>query len=154
MSYIENNLMSGEVIVHRANLHWMIYLPSIFIGLFSVLICFIGGGAIVFGIMLLLFLVMPMAVSAAVSAQTSEFAVTNKRVMMKVGFIRRTSLEVLLTKVEALMVDQDILGRIFGFGTIIVEGTGGTKNPFSKIANPMVFRRAVQEQIEKATERK
>ena len=67
--------------------------------------------------------------------------------MIKTGFIRRNSLETLLTKVEGIQVNQGMLGRILNYGTIIVKGTGGTSNPFHKIDAPLEFRKKVQEQI-------
>ena len=87
-----------------------------------------------------------------VEYRTSEFAVTTKRIIIKVGLIRRRTLELLLTKVETVGVDQSIPGRVLGFGTILVTGTGGTKEPFSNIADPMEFRRHVQEQTARLRE--
>jgi uncharacterized membrane protein YdbT with pleckstrin-like domain len=81
-------------------------------------------------------------------------AVTNKRVLIKTGLIRRHSLETLLSKIESIGVAQSILGRILGFGTIVISGTGGSKEPFHKIADPMQFRRRVQEQIAAMEERR
>jgi uncharacterized membrane protein YdbT with pleckstrin-like domain len=66
---------------------------------------------------------------------------------VRVGFIHRNSLEVLLNKVEGIQVNQGILGRILGFGSITVSGTGGTKDPFHKIDAPLEFRKKAQEQI-------
>ena len=77
----------------------------------------------------------------------SEFAVTNKRVLIKTGWIRRHSLETLLSKIEGIRVEQDVLGRMWDYGTIVVSGTGGSKEPFRRIASPMQFRREIQEQI-------
>ena len=68
--------------------------------------------------------------------------------MVKTGFIRRHSLETFLTMIEGIVIDQDILGRIFNYGSIIVTGTGGTKEPFQKVKSPLKFRTKVQEQIE------
>ena len=84
------------------------------------------------------------ALSRWITARTSEFAVTNKRVIIKVGLIRRHTLELLLGKVESIGVDQSILGRIVGYGSIVVIGTGGTKEPFKNIAEPLEFRKQVQ----------
>jgi uncharacterized membrane protein YdbT with pleckstrin-like domain len=78
---------------------------------------------------------------------TSEFAVTNKRVIVKIGLIYRQTLELVLTKVETIRVEQSIMGRIFDFGTIVVSGTGGTKEPFKDIASPLKFREQVQSQL-------
>lgn len=87
------------------------------------------------------------AIASFINFKTSEFGVTNKRVIVKVGFIRRNSLEILLNKVEGIQVNQGILGRILGLGSITVIGTNGTKDPFHKIRAPLEFRRKVQEQI-------
>ena len=76
---------------------------------------------------------------------TSEFAVTNKRVIIKVGLISRRTLEMNLSKIESVNVNQTIIGRLIGFGTIVVIGTGGTKEPFERISNPMQFRRSFQQ---------
>lgn len=77
---------------------------------------------------------------------TSEFAVTNKRVVIKVGLISRRMIEMNLSKVESIEVRQDIPGRLVNYGTIVVIGTGGTKEPFTTIDDPLAFRRAVQTQ--------
>lgn len=87
--------------------------------------------------------------TAFVSYQTSEYGLTNKRVLVKVGFIKRQSLEIFLQKIEGIKVNQSIFGRFFGYGTIIIIGTGGTQNFFSLIQDPLVYRKKVQEQIEK-----
>jgi uncharacterized membrane protein YdbT with pleckstrin-like domain len=74
----------------------------------------------------------------------SEFAVTNRRVLIKVGVIRRHSVELLLEKVEGIGIEQSMTGRLLNFGSIIVTGTGGTKETFHEISAPLEFRRQVQ----------
>ena len=78
---------------------------------------------------------------------TSEFAITNKRVIVKMGLIRRHTLELNLQRVESVSVDQTTIGRILGYGTITIIGTGGTREPFRRIAHPLEFRKAVEEQL-------
>ena len=79
-----------------------------------------------------------------IRSASSEFAITNKRVLIKVGLVRRHSLELLLQKVEGIGVDQSVMGRILGYGTITVSGVGGTKESFRMISDPLEFRRQVQ----------
>ena len=146
MGYIDQNLMSGEQVVYRTKLHWIVFLwPIIFIILALVFFAR-GKEAAILGTLFFLIAILS-AVLAFISLKTSEFGVTNKRVLIKVGFIRRNSLETLLQKVEGIQVNQGILGRIFNYGTILIKGTGGTSNPFHKIEAPMEFRKKVQEQI-------
>jgi len=122
MGYVDANLMRGESVTYRARLHW-----KIFVSLKALLTLFIA----------------PLLRRA-----TSEFAVTNKRVIVKVGLVTRRTVELNLSKVESVGVDQGLAGRVFGFGTIVVQGTGGTREAFPDIANPLGFRRAVNEAID------
>jgi uncharacterized membrane protein YdbT with pleckstrin-like domain len=74
----------------------------------------------------------------------SEFAVTDKRVLIKTGIIQRHTLETLLSKVENISVEQSLMGRLLNYGTIQVTGTGSTKETFANIAAPLEFRKQVQ----------
>lgn len=86
-------------------------------------------------------------ISVVVTYMTSEFAVTNKRVLFKMGFIRRRSLDRMLAKVEAIGINQSVLGRLLGYGTVVITGTGGVRQPFKNVVNPLELRRQVQKQI-------
>jgi uncharacterized membrane protein YdbT with pleckstrin-like domain len=81
---------------------------------------------------------------AMIRRQSSEFSVTNKRVLMKVGVISSHSIELMLNKIEAITVDQSFLGRLLGYGEVILTGSGGSKEVFSNIQSPLGFRSAVQ----------
>ena len=78
---------------------------------------------------------------------STEVAVSNKRVLIKSGFINRKSIEVLLPKIESIGVDESGLGRVLGYGSVVVRGTGGTFETFDRIAHPNEFRQQVQQQI-------
>ncbi|URQ08871.1 hypothetical protein BRM13312_00044 [Salmonella phage BRM 13312] len=79
------------------------------------------------------------------NVMTTEFAVTNKRVIVKRGFIRRDADELRLGKVETIKVDQSITGRIFRFSTISVIGTGGTRLLATGCAKGNEFRQKIYE---------
>ena len=147
MSYLEDSLVPGERVLYRAHLHWNTFLAS---GLVFVLFT-VGAIALAAydknnqGIALVIFVVgtLPL-VGAYLRYRCSEFAVTDKRVLIKTGIIRRHSLETLLSKVENIGIEQSLLGRVFDFGTIQVTGTGATKEVFANIAAPLEFRKQVQ----------
>jgi uncharacterized membrane protein YdbT with pleckstrin-like domain len=77
--------------------------------------------------------------------KTSEFVITNKRVIIKVGLISRRTLEMNLNKIETINVNQGILGRMLGYGTIVIIGSGGTKESFNGISDPLTFRKKCME---------
>jgi uncharacterized membrane protein YdbT with pleckstrin-like domain len=77
----------------------------------------------------------------------TEMAVTNKRVIVKSGLADRRTIELLLPRIESIAVEEPALGRLLGYGTVIVRGTGGTPEVFPQIARPLEFREQVQRQI-------
>jgi uncharacterized membrane protein YdbT with pleckstrin-like domain len=141
MGYVDQNLLQGEAIVYRARLHPIIFLVPLLLSLLG-LIAFAASAKLA---ALLLVIALLFALDRYIRLATSEFFVTNKRVLIKIGLVRRHTLELLLGKVETIVVEQGISGRLFNYGTIIVTGTGGTKELFPVIARPLEFRKAVQE---------
>jgi len=141
MSYVDNSLIPDEQVAFRTRLHVIIFLPPILLlGISIVLFAYgipLGGEAV-------LVVAILWGLAKYVDYASSEFAVTNKRVIIKVGILRRRTVEMLNTKVEAIAVNQGLIGRILGYGNIVVTGTGGTNEPFNGISSPLEFRRAVQ----------
>lgn len=166
MSYIDNNLSSGETVLYRTRLHWIAMFGH-FITAFVVTVAGISllitsfsklndtngdsGQLAVFGL-LLLFAAVVIVVVAFWKRSATEMAVTNKRVMVKVGLLSRRSTQIMLSKIESVQVDQSVVGRMLSFGTIVIRGVGGTPEPFVKIAHPLEFWNKVQEQIDKLQE--
>jgi uncharacterized membrane protein YdbT with pleckstrin-like domain len=142
MSYVDKSLLPGEQVTYRTHLHKIVFAWPAVLVLLSIVV-FVGSSLTGLGVLLLLAALIS-GLGIWVRYTTSEFAVTNKRVIIKVGLISRRTLEMLLSKIEAVAVDQGIGGRVFDYGTITVTGTGGTNEPFRQIAGPLEFRRAVQ----------
>ncbi|WP_406663159.1 PH domain-containing protein [Gallaecimonas sp. GXIMD1310] len=149
MSYVENNLMRDEKVVYKANIHWFVFVPGIALFVIS-MILFAGSsesGAPFFGFMILIVAIISL-IKALILKTTTELAITTKRVIAKVGLIRRNTVELNHSKVESFNVDQSIFGRVFGFGTLFVNGTGGGKTPIPSIDDPLEFRRNAMETID------
>jgi uncharacterized membrane protein YdbT with pleckstrin-like domain len=68
-------------------------------------------------------------------------------VVAKIGFISVHTVELLLQKVEAIGVDQTLAGRLFGYGTLELVGTGGTAEAFARVRRPDALRDAVVRQL-------
>jgi len=126
-SYVEGALVGGEKLVHQGRISkWAVW-HLLVLGL--VLLPAFGIGLIFWGI-------------AYVRLKSTEVAVTTKRLIVKHGFIRRSTIEININKVESIQVDQEMLGRLLNFGTLIISGTGATHAPITGIAEPMAFRKA------------
>jgi uncharacterized membrane protein YdbT with pleckstrin-like domain len=149
MSYVDKQLNAGEKVVFRTTLHPIVFVAAGAFSLVSVaLVLLLSDGATALVIFLMILLALLAGGYAAIMYVTSEFAVTTSRVIIKVGWLTRRTIELQLSKVEGIVVEQGIIGRIFDFGTLVVGGTGGTKEPFALIRAPFVFRKQVQQQID------
>lgn len=147
MSYIDKNLMPGEDIIYQAKIHWFIFMPGTILFISSIVLFNIEGNAAFFGSFALIFSIYYL-IKAVITRASTELAVTSKRVIAKSGLIRRSTIELNHSKVESFNVEQSILGRIFDFGTIIINGTGGGKTPIPSIESPLIFRRNAMESID------
>jgi hypothetical protein len=161
--YIRSILMPNERVLATAQIHWVIFMtPVIFtvLAIFSTIAAFASNSSASStnspgdsSMAMLLFssnCCIPFwligiigFVLAFVRIKTTEFALTDKRVIGKSGIIKRGSLELVLGKVESISVNQNILGRIFDFGTLVVTGSGGTHQVFHYIAEPMTMKKTI-----------
>ncbi len=149
MGYVDENLLPGEQIEYRAHLHRILFLPALVLAAAAVVIIILGFASeearpVAWGGLALMVVAGIVALVAWVKYTSSEFAVTNRRVLIKVGVIRRHTAELLLGKVEGIGVNQTLMGRLLDYGTITVTGTGGTQETFNSIADPLELRRRIQ----------
>jgi len=163
LSYVEKHLIPGETVQYRTKLHWVVMLGHV-------------ASAAVFELLAITFLIASLSSSGGAKAvpprssiylgaitcflvgailscigllkrNATEMAVTNKRVIAKTGLADRRTTEILLSRIESVVVDEPAMGRILGYGTVTVRGTGGTPEVFEKIQHPLKFREQVQRQI-------
>ena len=137
MSYIDESLVAGETILHRARVSWWSQFGLVLLGILTLII--------VVGLIFLAW--------AWVRVRSTEVAITNRRVIAKFGFIKRHTVEINLDKVEALRVEQGFWGRLLNYGTIFVSGAGTSVAPFPDIADPLVFRRKFTEATSRPLDR-
>lgn len=147
MSYVAKNLLPGETILCTGSLHWIIYLKSLLLVAFGVLLLVLpafmhvpdklwiwGAVAIAVGVLA--------AIPAMLSAWSTELVVTSVRIIAKHGLVSRRTTEMLHRKIESLSVHQSIPGRLLNYGTLVIHGTGGGQESIPNIARPLDFRNA------------
>ena len=162
MSYTEKHLIPGESVVYKTRLHWIILVIPILLGFViavpgiallmpaalgnkssSAVPLAIGGGFLILLAAIVVF-------RGFLMRGATEMAVTNMRVVVKIGMASRRTIELLLSRVESIIVEESPTGRMLGYGTVVIRGIGGTPESFHSIARPLDFRTQVQQQIEQA----
>lgn len=164
-SYVETVLLNGEELEYAGTLHWIIFAPGFASAIFGAFLCLLTPQAlnetfllglagemrsyIVWTGVSMVLAGVGMIAHSYLRFISTELAVTNRRVIAKVGFISRNTFEVMLNRVEGANIDQTVWGRIFGFGSIFVHGTGGGITPIDHIADPLNFKKQLMTWVER-----
>ena len=150
MGYIEKNLMEGEHIVMRAELHYIVYWQPALLILLSIMLFVFQISPEVYtyqGIVAAILLVVAFFMVVYIHGNR-KYILTNKRLIEKIGIIRRDSRELLLRKCEGVQLSQSIMGRILNYGTVIVSTTGEATNDYKFIKDPIRFSTLINQQID------
>jgi len=159
MAGLDEILNPEEKLLYRTRLHWLACAPSallvsaIGIAVIVLLALFarrlIAGpfaqspmAASILAAGLLLVVIVPLLVVRFLVA-THAFGVTDRRVIAQMGWLRVRTVELSVTQVESLVIEQSPVGRMFGYGDVKLVGTGGTAEHFRGVCDPIGFRKAM-----------
>ncbi|MBR0275234.1 MAG: PH domain-containing protein [Prevotella sp.] len=147
MGYIEKHLMQDEKVVSKAKLHWIVYFGPGLMALLAIGLLFISDFSWLLRICLMLGVWLCALIWAVAIDGGKQYVVTTRRIIFKHGIIKRSSLELLLRKCEGIKVEQSIMGRILGYGTVLVT-TGEATNRYDYIRHPVTFSTCINQQID------
>jgi uncharacterized membrane protein YdbT with pleckstrin-like domain len=149
MSYVSHVLQPGEKLVHVGKPHWIGYWRAI-ASLIAAAAVYAwrpanepGGNAFMIVAAALCVLALAFGAHTAFKRWTQEIGVTDRRVIYKRGFISRHTAEMNMDKIETVLVEQSLPGRIFGYGTITIQGTGASIETLRNIADPIGLRSSI-----------
>ena len=152
MSYLERSLGDGETIVIRARFHWLYNLRAWLAVLVPLVLLIavmvyademVRQGLAIFAVALLVTGIV-IFFTMMIHKWTTEIGITSHRLVKKTGFISLKTAEVALPNIEGVRVRQGIWGRIFGYGSLRIEGTGDDSVDIPNIDDPVGFRRAIE----------
>ena len=151
MSYAARVLQPGETIVYEARIHWIVYLGGILCVMVAVPLAIaavvMDNDTLRLGLMgaavIVLVLGLFKMLRAWFKVAGTEITVTSLRVIYKRGLISRNTLEMNLDKVESVLIQQSLVGRMLDYGTVIVRGVGAGLEPVDRVAAPLELHRHI-----------
>ena len=151
MNYIDQNVLPDEKILYRTKKHIIVFLTPLLWTLAALFLSLNGSpyvfkAGLVFGGIALYSWAM-----TYLNYSVSEFAVTDKRIMMREGFFLKHTNETRISTISNVGVDQNIFGQMLNFGVIIIKTYGGDDDPFMDIDKPFEFKKFLQMQLEKVS---
>lgn len=149
MSYIKKTLLPDEKIIYLSHPHWIVIFRSCVVLIVITVFLLIGGPPNLLAISFFSVLALIACLTGLIVYYSSEFGITDKRIVMKSGFIARVAFENSLDRIEGVEISQTIMGRIFDYGSIRIRGVSGTNELFSAVCYPFRFRYKALEEIER-----
>lgn len=105
--------------------------------------------AVIFGVTIICLPISALLLLIAyLTISSNEMGVTDKRVIRKSGIVMRDTSEILLSKVESVSVKQGFLGRMFGYGDVVISGSGGNDAVMKGVDDPLAFRAKINGALE------
>ncbi|WP_211604813.1 PH domain-containing protein [Porphyromonas gingivalis] len=141
MSYIDKTLLTGETVTYKAQVHWWVFVYPMKFLLFGLLLISFSSLYIKIPGYVLIAIALWGIINSYLGRRYAEYVVTNKRVIFKLGLIRRGVVELQLNKAEAIAFGESFWGRIFNFGMVVVTTDAINSLPF--IVDPLAFRREI-----------
>ncbi len=136
--------MSDNNIVYEARLHRILFSGPILLccfGLFlamevealSLIGYFFSGLSLLWGVMVWM------------TYQFSSVIIKQKQIIVRTGVLVRNTLDIPMTKIETIDIRQSLLGSVLNYGTLVITGTGGTRQFINCLNKPLTCRRYIEQ---------
>lgn len=144
MKFVEKNLMPYETVIYKSSLHWIVLLPPIFILASGIALYVNEIESLSF---VFFFLFIATGIFSLFLYFTAEYVLTNSRVLMSVGVIKKETLQEPIARIKEIKVKQGFFGKIFNFGSFTFRELRRTKPTFFFVSKPLEFRKQIREQV-------
>ena len=150
MGYIEQTLGHSESLVYKAHFHWLHYglalaELALILGLAVWIVFFTPATWVLYALLLGCAAALLLLFRSVLPFLITEIGVTNQRLIVKHGWVARSTDEIALRSIEQVNLQQGLIGRLLGFGQVDVHGTGVGNLIIPPIADPLRFVKAIED---------
>ncbi|EPO2880101.1 PH domain-containing protein [Vibrio cholerae] len=138
-TYIEKNLSSGENVRKQVKAHWTNYIATLFFALLTVSCFTVDVGV---GLLVALF-----TIYMYLRVYLTQYALTNKRIVLRRGVVTLKTDECQLTQIESANIKIGVLDRIFGGGSVVITMTGGKRLTLKNVDSPASLKSEIMDTI-------
>jgi len=136
--------MSKQRVIYQARLHWVIFVWPAVLLLFGLWLSFSVPSFREVGLMTVL-ISFAWGILMWLTYQFSSLTIKEKQVILRSGILVRQTIDIPLTKIESIDIRQSIIGSLFRYGTLLITGTGGTRQWMGFLAKPLTCRRHIEQ---------
>ncbi len=136
--------MNDNNIVYQARLHWILFLWPVMLlclGVFlGLTIQQLREVAIFFMVFALLWGLM-----VWVKYRCSSLTIKKTHIILRTGMLVRNTLDIPLSKIESIDIRQSLLGSMLHYGSLVITGTGGSRQLVDHLSRPLTCRRHIEQ---------
>ena len=136
--------MNDNNIVYQARLHWILFLGPFMLLCLSawiifafeqlyVVALFLAGFSVVWGLTFLM------------TYHFSSLTIKKNQVILRTGFLVQKTLDIPLSKIESIDIRQTLIGSLLQYGTLVITGTGGSRQMVNYLSQPLTCRRYIEQ---------
>lgn len=144
-NYIGKNLLPDEKILYRTKKHWIIFLTPFVLTIMTLFFFLNANPFLVMASYALAIVTLLHWLNQFLLYYASEFAITDRRVMMREGFFYRHTNETRLSAISNVGATQSLLAQALSYGTVFINTFGGETDAFTELAEPVTFQKKLQE---------
>jgi uncharacterized membrane protein YdbT with pleckstrin-like domain len=131
-------------VVYFARLHWILFLGPVLSLILSLVFTYYLPSLQMIGLLFAAFSLLWIAMTW-VTYYFSSLTIKKKQVILRTGIIVRQTIDVPLSKIESIDIRQSLIGSIFGYGVLMITGTGGTRQMVNYLQKPLTCRRYIEQ---------
>jgi len=136
--------MSNQRVVYQARLHWILFVWPFLLLLIGLWLSFSFVSFRELGLMTVL-IAIAWGFLMWLTYQFSSLTIKERQVILRSGILVRQTIDIPLTKIESIDIRQSIVGSLFQYGSLLITGTGGTRQWMGYIAKPLTCRRHIEQ---------
>lgn len=141
---IKSVLTTDEEILQDCRVHWIVFFKPLFYALLGLAVAILFIPLVGALILLMDFFAF---YSAAVFYESTHLILTPKKVIGRTGFLSRDWSQLNIGHIETAYLQEPILGRIFGYSSVIIRGTGIGLVAFPYLIDGEVFLKKLEQLI-------
>jgi|TARA_R110002126_G_scaffold110918_1_gene248332 uncharacterized membrane protein YdbT with pleckstrin-like domain len=136
--------MSKQRVIYQARLHWILFVWPVVLLLTGLWLSFASVSFREVGV-LAIFIAIAWGGLMWLTYQFSSLTIKEKQVILRSGILVRQTIDIPLSKIESIDIRQSILGSLFRYGSLLITGTGGTRQWMGYVAKPLTCRRHIEQ---------
>jgi len=133
-------------VVYLARLHWILFVGPLFLLLIAITAGSLFNTKLLQPIVIFCFIFsLAWGVLVWITYHFSSLTIKKKQLILRTGFLVRQTVDIPFARIESIDITQTILGSLLQYGSLVITGTGGSRQMIHNVSKPLTCRRYIEQ---------